>query len=89
MEVQPVLETPNIQHLSQEIQGLLSEFTSLFDLPKGYLLLDLIATPYLSSLGQYPFVFVPIDTTLKNGMIQPTCSPFTSLAILARKKTGD
>jgi hypothetical protein len=22
-------------------------------------------------------------------MIQPTCSPFTSLAILARKKTGD
>lgn len=103
MEVQPILETPNIQPLSQEIQGLLFEFTSLFDLPKGLPpprshchTIPLIPgavpfrlCPYRYNPAQKEKIERQIVELLKNGMIQPNCSPFGSSVILARKKTSD
>jgi hypothetical protein len=103
IELQHIAENQANTSLPQEIQDLIKDFASLFDQPTGLPpprshchSIPLIpgATPfrlrpYRYNPAQKDEIERQIAELLQKGMIQPSCSPFASPIILARKKTGD
>lgn len=89
--------------LPKKIEQLITRFASLFDPPNGlppnrshYHTIPLVqgATPfrirpYRYNPAQKDEIERQVADLLSKGMIQPSCSPYASPIILARKKTGD